>query len=452
MASEVAGSGTRGWRAGAARAVITPTEDLWLSGYASRDHSAEGKLHDLWIKVLALEDSSGHRAVLVTLDLIGLPRDLSVSVRRRLKEAHGLERAQVALAASHTHTGPIVGSNLEPMYDLSTAAWAAVKRYAAMLEDRIVDEVGLALSRLAPAVVSHGNGRATFAVNRRANPEARVPELRAAGRLQGPQDHDVPVLRVTDQRGTEAVVVFGYACHATVLSSYRWSGDYPGFAQAALERRRPGTIAMFWAGCGADQNPLPRRSVRLATEYGERLADAVEAALAGKLSPIAPAARLATGYREIDLALARIPSREDIERDARSTDRYRAGRARVLLRQLDREGRIPRLYPYPVQVWRLGAGLDWVFLGGEVVVDYSLRIRRELDPSRSWVAAYANDVMGYIPSERVLREGGYEGSTSTVYYGLPSPWAPGLEDRIASTVHELAGTPSARLADPKDRP
>ena len=101
---------------------------------------------------------------------------------------------------------------------------------------------------------------------------------------------------------------------------------------------------------------------------------------------------------------------------------------------------------YPVQAWRLGNRLVWVALGGEVVVDYSHRLKNEIgaairEPGTEksvWVTAYANDVMAYIPSERVLSEGGYEGDTSMIAYGQPAKWAPGLEDKIVKKVKELA--------------
>ncbi len=75
-----------------------------------------------------------------------------------------------------------------------------------------------------------------------------------------------------------------------------------------------------------------------------------------------------------------------------------------------------------------------MFLGGEVVVDYALRLKHELTGD-VWVTGYANDVMSYIPSRRVLREGGYEGATSMVYYGLPTTWGPTIEEAIVREVH-----------------
>ena len=93
-------------------------------------------------------------------------------------------------------------------------------------------------------------------------------------------------------------------------------------------------------------------------------------------------------------------------------------------------------YPYPLQVWRLGNDLTWIALGGEVVVDYARRLKHEIDPGRTWVMGYANDVMAYIPSLRVLKEGGYEGGGAMLIYGLPTVWGPRVEETIVEAVHD----------------
>ncbi|RMG34687.1 MAG: hypothetical protein D6725_13805 [Planctomycetota bacterium] len=421
------------WRAGVARAVITPPKLMWMSGYASRNRPAEGKLHDLWAKALVLEDGT-RRYVLVTLDLVGIGRELSDRIRRQLERTHGLKRSQITLATSHTHTGPVVGRNLATMYFLDAEQKRRVAEYADFLTTRIVRAVGQAFADLAPATLHYGENHAAFAVNRRNNREADVPRLREAGQLRGPVDHSVPVLAVRRPDGSLKAIVFGYACHATVLSFYKWSGDWPGFAQLEIEHRHPGATALFVAGCGADQNPLPRRKVEYAERYGREMADAVDRALSGDLRRLTPALRFA--YEEIPLAFDRLPTEAELQRDTTSDNRYIAARARALLQELRKHGRLAPAYPYPVQVVRVGE-LCMVVLGGEVVVDYALRLKRELAPRTAWIVAYANDVPAYIPSLRVLKEGGYEGETSMIYYGRPSRWSPNVEEHIIRTVHRL---------------
>lgn len=432
------------WRVGVARAVITPTEPMWMSGYGRRDHAAEGTLHDLYVKAIALGEPA---LVLVTLDLLAIDHKTASRIRERLRAGYGLADERVALNCSHTHCGPYVSDALPAVSSLPAADQAAVERYTSALVDTVVACVGRALASRGPARVAWGNGTCDFAVNRRENKEVDVPSLRTAGRpLLGPVDHEVPVLAVHALDGRLLAAVFGYACHATVLDFYRWCGDYPGFACLELERRHPGATALFWAGCGGDQNPLPRRSVELAETYGRRLADSVDAVLAaGRLRAVVGPARAA--WTAVDLEFGDVPDRASLAARAETGSDSERARALTMLERLARSGHLPRSYPhYPVQVWSLGpGGPTWILLGGEVVVDYALRLKRELAPRPAWVAGYTNDVMAYIPSRRVLDEGGYEGGGAMLYYGQPGPWAADVEDRVLAAVHRLVQdvTPAA---------
>jgi hypothetical protein len=426
-----------GWKAGAASEKITPAAPMWMAGYGGRDHPATGLLNDLWAKALVLEDAQGKQVAIVTLDLVGIGPDVTEPVLAELAGLHHLPASHVAFCCSHTHSGPVVGNNLRTMhYDLVDAQQQKrIDDYAARLRRQLVELVGRAIDNLAPAQLFYSQGTATFATNRRNNKEDAVERLRAEGKLVGPFDHDVPVLKVADTDGKLKAVLFGYACHATVLSGYDWSSDYPGFAQSELESRHPGCTALFFAGCGADQNPLPRRKVELAQQHGRDLAAAVDAVLASSLRPLE--GDLTVAATRVELALAEAPSRERVEQDAKSSDKFVAGRGRHYLSLLDAGKPIPATYSYPVQVWRLGSGPTLVTLGGEVVVDYALRLKQSHGRDATWVAGYTNDVMAYIPSRRVLAEGGYEGGGAMVYYGLPSPWKPDVVEKIVAAVERL---------------
>lgn len=422
------------WKAGTGRVAITPKQPIWMAGYASRDKPSEGTLHDVWAKALAVEDPRGTRALIVTLDVCGIGRPLSTRIRDALQSRHGLDRARVVIACSHTHTGPVVADNLLAMYKIDEAEKRKIYDYAEFLVNSILDASAQAFEHLAPAELAWGAGRCDYAVNRRNNVENDVPELRKKLALQGPVDHDVPVLRISRPDHSLVGVVFGYACHCTVLSFNKISGDHAGFAQIAIEKAHPGAQAMFVAGCGGDQNPLPRRTPELAEKYGSQLARSVEAVISTTMQPITGPLRAA--YEEIDLAFGPLPTREQIEADAKSSDFYIAGRARELLKTIAERGSLSQTAPYPAQVWKLDE-LRWVFLGGEVVVDYSLRIKRNLGSSTTWVSAYCNDVLAYIPSLRVLKEGGYEGATSMIYYGHPTAWSERVEEDVVAAVNRL---------------
>lgn len=424
------------WKAGAASVVITPAEDMFMAGYASRTKPSEGKAQDLFAKALALDDGAGGRIVIVTMDLIGVPRDLRLDLAKRLKDAHSLAPEQLLLNASHTHCGPEfrVGRQTLESTTLDPDVKGHGEAYGRRLADQLFKLAGDALGSLAPAKLSFTRARAGFAMNRR----LPTPEgYRNSPNPDGPVDHDVPVLAVSGADGKLRAVLFGYACHATTLGFQQFCGDYPGYAQEYLEKDHPGVTALFLNGCSGDQNPYPRRTLEAAQYHGRSLATAVEAALAIE-KPRAVAGPLRAAYEEIDLAYDTAPTREEFTARLSGKDRYSATHARRMLDKLEAGG-LPITYPYPVQVAHLGGDIVLVALGGEVVVDYSLRLKRELaGPAAVWVAGYSNDVMAYIPSRRVREEGGYEAAEAMRYSSIhPAPWAPDLEEKIIAKVREM---------------
>ncbi len=424
------------YRAGVAVRVITPSEPMWMAGYAARNKPAEGKLHDLYVKALCLQDERGTKLVLVTTDLIGIPRHLAVDVATQVEKKYGIPRAQLMLTASHTHCGPVIRENLIDMYGLNTEEARKVAAYTDKLKVTLVELIGEAVAHLEPVSLRYGHGRAGFAVNRRQFTEKGVV---IGVNREGPVDHTVPVLVVARADGSPKAIVFGYACHNTTLSFYQWCGDYAGFAQRGVEKAFPQAVAMFWTGCGGDANPQPRGTVELCERHGRELAEAVVSTVKGKLDPIS--GPFASQFDHVTLKIETVPTREQLNADLLSKTPAVRRRAERLLKELETSGRIQDTYPYyPIQTWKLGQQVHWVALGGEVVVDYALRLKKELsNVPVLWVTGYANDVMAYIPSARVLREGGYEADSSQIYYGMPGKWSPAIEDIIIQKVKQQAG-------------
>lgn len=431
----MAEGGSPSWKAGIAKAIITPDKPVWLAGYGSK-RPPDGKLHDLWMKALALEDDAGRRVVLVTSDFQGVPKSMSDPVFARLRDKFGLERHQVLLTFSHNHCGPRLGDDLVDYYPVEAEQVELVNQYTAQMIDRMVAMVGEALGKLAPARLQTGQGRATFAVNRRNNPEAEVPALMAAGKpLAGPVDHSVPVMTVTRPDGRIDAILFGYACHPTTLNFFTWCGDYPGFAQLELEACHAGATALFVNTCGGDQNPLPRRSVELCQRYGHMLAAGVEDVLRQPLAPVSPGLRTAFAY--VELPYAKVASRDELFEARQGDNAIRARWAARMLDKLERGETFPASYPYPLHAWQLGKEMLVVGMGAETVVDYALRFKKEFGPG-TWVCGYADDMIAYIPSRRVWEEGGYEGGSNLYEYGRPAlRWSGYIEDRIAETVRTL---------------
>jgi hypothetical protein len=424
-------SDENGWKAGISRAIITPGEPIWLAGYASRNHPSEGILADLWVKVLAIQDAKGKKAVLITSDLLGFPKKMSDRIRNQIAIRYGLTRSQIILSYSHTHSGPVLMDALFDIYPLDENQLKVIQRYSDYLEKKIADLTGDAIHSMVPAQIFSQSGITRFQVNRRNNTEA---SLTAQSVLNGPNDYAVPVLKVTDESGNLIAIAFGYACHATVLDIYQISGDYPGFAQIELEKSHPGVTAMFFQGAGADQNPLPRRTIPLARQYGKELAVAVEGVLSENMKILDPV--LSTAYSEVNLVFSEPPSKDSLIKVENEAEGYQKRWASNQLRTLKENGSLITSYPYPLQIWKLGDQVIMA-LGGELVVEYSVGLKKLFGPD-IFVLGYVNDDMAYIPSETILDEGGYEGESSQMVYGMPAKWAPGIETRIFDEMKKLA--------------
>ena len=409
-----------GWRAGAASVVITPADALWMAGYARRIHPARGAAMPLHAKALALE-GGGRRAVLVTVDLLGVTGQLTGHVLAGVAARFGLRPADLILNASHTHSGPVVDDQLSVAYDLAPEDRAAIARYSRGLVPALIELVGSALGALQPAELAYATGTASFGVNR------RTPG--------GPVDPTVPVLRVT--RGERLLaVVFGYACHNTTLQHemLQYHGDYAGVAQATLEARHPGATALYVAGCGADINPHPRGTLEHVEAHGRTLGEVVDGTLQ-RAAPIDPA--LETRHRMVNLPFADAETRAAWHRGLKLEPVHLERHARLMDDIIARDGRLPTEQAAPLHVWRLGRDLTFAAIGGEVVVDYALRLAADYPDRRIWAAGYSSDVFGYLPSERVLREGGYEGADAMIYYGRPGPFAAGVEALVHEGIRSL---------------
>ncbi len=394
-----------------------------MAGYAARTAPAMGVAMPLRAKALALEHE-GRRFVLVTVDLLGVTAAMRQRIGVTLSRTLGLGAEAWMLAASHTHSGPVVDDQLSVAYDLDANQRHAIAAYTASLESTIAGLVGDALGRLEPAMLAYGEGLATFGANRRTQ---FLPP--------GPVDPAVPVLRVARPDGGPLAIVFGYACHNTTLQAAmtEFHGDYAGVAQREVERRYPGAQAMFLAGCGADVNPSPRGTLALVEQHGAALAGAVVQAL-DRVRPIE--GRGSAGFELVDLPFAPAPDRAAWVARQQAEDVYVRRHATLMLDRLTRDGALERAHAEPIQVWRLG-DLTLVALGGEVVTDYALRLKREHASTPLWVAGYANDVSCYIPSGRVLEEGGYEGGGAMIYYGRPGPFDTSVEERIVTVAGQL---------------
>lgn len=438
--AQTTNSGKDLMEAGVSSINITPEWPVRLAGFAVRSKDgADGTLQQLNAKALAFGSDKQGASVVITVDLIGIPWNVTKEVASRLKLKVGLDPARLAISASHTHSGPELGDLLNILQYRSATSFSdslisvdqmnRISLYVAQLTDKLEQVAIQALAARKPSQVSWTQGKVDFSKNRRLG--------------DGPVDHSLPLMKVTEPGGQIKALFLNYSCHAVSIdgSNNKYHGDWVGEAQRQIEANHPGVIALHAVGCGADANPSlagleSLNQFQRASHYGKQIADEVKRLLGTpfKLISSVPSGKI----KIIELPYAHVPDvKEMVEKTSDKT--VKGYYYRLALNEIARGKVIPKSLTYPIQVWNFGKELSMVFLAGEVVADYSLRIKREFDKDRIWVNGYSNDVPCYITSSRGLKEPryGYENVSSMYYYHKPSPFASDVEERIIQGVHEL---------------
>ena len=399
------------WRVGLAQVSITPEEPVWLYGYAgkARFRPFEGVLDDVYAQAMAVAHADGEPAVLIVADLCVLREPEETALSQVIVRRTGLERRQILLNWSHTHSGPMIGTSDLNRYPVPEEDLKRIEAYTETLWNKLADVAAAALADMRPARLSWGAGEVDFVLSRRAFHE----DGRYRGMSANPDryaDRTVPVLRIDAPDGRPRGVVFGCACHAVTLGSQnaKLSGDYPGFARRYVERQLPGVQAMFVQGCGADANPHPRATpdqVEVVERQGHALGAEVCRVASGELEPIRGPLRVE--FDRVDLPMKPAPPREQLDKLAAGPF-WKSHNARRILQALERGEPIPTHYRAPLALWQFGDDLTLVAISGEVVSDYVPLVAETIGPDRLWVAGYCNQVFGYLPSAKVVSEGGYE--------------------------------------------
>jgi hypothetical protein len=378
-----------------------------LSGYAGRSGLSEATTvqEDIFAQA-AVFGTGANVSLLITVDSTGVPDNVIDPLKQQLGATLGLAPERIVVSSTHSHSAPQLDGYLPNLFSppLTPLKQQHVDKYTQQISQKLEQVAIAAVNNSSPGhVFTWGNGSVGFAANRR-------------GQAIAPVDDDLPVMVVRDSLGHVDSVITSYACHGTTLNAgdNLISGDWPGYARDAIEAMYPGATALVMLGAAGDANPSPAGSPAIAQAHGQEVADEVQRMISQNL--LKPASDQISAYHtELDLpyATALTPGDPASARLAPS----------------------PSSAPYGVTSWTFGKDLAMVFMEGEVVSDYSLRLKAELGDTL-WVNAYSNDVQGYIPSERILYEGGYEADDSTYYYAVPGRFAHGLEDKIDAAVND----------------
>ena len=328
-------------RAGTASVDITPDLPIWLSGYASRDKPASGVGQRLHAKALALDDGQGGSVVIVTVDILGLSKEIIEEVRGRVGGAGGVDPSRILFNSSHTHTGPVIWPCLDVVYEFSPEDQRRLSAYRQQLTQSLINLIDSASARLSPARMYFGRGEAGFAINRR-----------GAIHPNGPIDHEVPVIKVTGTDGSTRALLFGYACHNTTIEVeyHEISGDWAGFAQEALEKTHPGAVALFMTGCAGDQNPEPRGTLQQAKDHAAELVSSIDSVLDLPMQEVH--APIRTVRMEVNLPFQPV-DRSAYQKDLAGENIYKQRRAKLMLQAFNKGWKVDS-YAYPIQGVRFG--------------------------------------------------------------------------------------------------
>lgn len=423
--------------AGVATIDITPLPGCRMSGYFS-ERTNTGTLDPLLAKAVVFRQGETS-AALVFCDLSAISLDVSDRTRDAAARLTGIPRDNIAIAATHSHTGPLYfGALRKHFHDRAVTTTGhdpyELVDYPTELVGRLVRAIIAARERLGPVDLTAGyahEDRLSF--NRRFhmrdgtvrfNPGHQNPNI---VRVAGPIDPEVGLITLTsrgDVAGTKAAIV-AFALHLDTLSGTLYSADYPRYLQQRLrETEGEAFVSLFAAGTCGDINHVdaskPAGEGRRKTEpIGTMLAETVSAKLA-ELGHIEQPA-LAVRSRRVDAELQSYTPEEiaaaqrDMELvDSRELSFLRRVEAYKIMALELRDG---STIPLEVQAFRLGEELAIVTLPGEVFVDLGLAIKQASPFQTTVLIELTNDAPGYIPTRKAFAEGSYETVNSRVVPG-----------------------------------
>ena len=433
---------------GFAKTDVTPAEPVVLAGYGSRTAPFESIDTKLYARAMVIGDQEPH--AIVVLDNCGITREITAAVRKRLVP-HGFPADHIMVATTHTHNAPALDGYAPILWQgrMSAEMVRATNAYTQKVIKKMVAVILAAKKNTQPLNVFWAQGKVTFGGNRRVINEGKWGGF--GFQMDAPVDHSLPILCAKDDQGIVRGIWSNYACHCTTVGAKNnVNGDWAGFANEDMEKAFPQAVAIMSIGCGADVGPQPSGSLEIARTHGQSIAAEVKKLIAGKKwKRLTKAPNSRTTIVHLPLEKPKPKSHWEKQALGRGFEKQLAIK---MLAEISRNGSISDKVEYPLTTWTFDKDLAIVFMPGEVVVDYAVRLKTELDWKRIWITGWANRMPGYIPSRKVLMQGGYEADFSQVYYGLPGRYQPGIEDLICSRVGSMIGKEFGAKNDARPSP
>lgn len=419
---------------GTAKVDITPLKPVPLAGFMKRAGPFDGISQPLYARILFFEQEEipGRKraAVLVSADIIWWGQELTARLQHRLAERWGIREPFVILHATHTHSAP------QTTYRFTPSLGKPDSGYMERLEERVFAGIEAAVGRVEPVMAERGRGECHFGIHRRKRIGGR---MEMAPNPDGPADPEVNVVRFYTRSGQTKAVLVHFTCHPTTTEENFVSPEYPGVAMEKIERSLDAeAVAAFLQGCCGDIRPALVRSGRFyrgsrkeVAMLGNTLANEAIRLLQQPMESLRPC-RLTGRTASISLPFQKLPTTAELEQ-VKDQPTVIGEWARLLLQEPER---IRPGIPLKINWLKLVEGLSLLTMNAEIVVEYGLFVKRQLGGSVLPVP-YSNGMIGYVPTAGQVAEGGYEARDSLLYFGLPAPFAPSIEEEIYSAILNL---------------
>ncbi len=427
-------------RVGASGVNINPPVGTPLAGYY-RERACEGVLDDLLAKAVVFDDGQT-RAAMVVCDLLTLPRKTVLEARRQIAEATGIPADHVLIAATHSHTGPVLARD-SALDGVVGATKTLCREYVDQLPKLIAQAVIEAQAKAAPSrVFAARQAEADLAFNRRYwmtdgtvgwNPgKLNAKVMRPAG----PIDPEVGVVYFEALDKKPQLTFVNYAMHPDTTGGARVSADYPGALSRRLaDYKGPDMLTLFANGaCGNINHVNPNwASPQSGPQEANRLGTMLAAAVFKAYTKLAPVADLRLQVRRETVRLPLPPLTDEHLVQARKIaargDQARFTERVEAYKYLDVEARKGEAWEVEVQVIALGKDLAWVSMPGELFVEPGLNIKSESPFRQTHIVELANGSIGYIPNRSAYLEGNYE--------VLSARCAPGSAELLTSAATRM---------------
>lgn len=411
------------------RVDITPVMDVFMDGYGARNGLSKGVHDSIYANSLLLKDN-GSSFLILSMDILSIKREKADEIKQKIAAKYGLSGQNILIHATHVHSGPALAAKLSR---------GCIEEYVKFFDEQVMKSVDMCFKDTKTGTLYYGEGETYIGMSRR---QRAGGEVRLAPAPDVPVDRKLSVVVIKDKNEKIAAVIFNCACHPATMGgdNYLISAEFPGVARKVIEESFPGSTSLFIQGACGDINPAViskgseyRQAYFSDVEFsGKILANDVSQVIKYGLKKVEPS----FGFHIRSLTLPIGEYRMEYFREmAESGQEYRRKYGKYMLEKIEK-GEETKEVKYDLGIIRLASNLKMITFEGEVCSEYGVWIR-EFEPLVNiMIAGYSNGHKSYLPTKRILHEGGYEATVTYCWAGYPGPYAENVQDIVLNAVKE----------------